>query len=206
MKYNHHPRKTSLTLEKVNTITFEKTKQIYQERFANAGDFTFIFTGDIDLEKLKPLVETYIASLPTTGVKQEYKDNHVRYAKGKIIRHIEKELTTDKASISMLYTAPFMADEMLEIVQKEIDDLVKNGPSSSELENAQRYFNKLYKTNISTNSYWQETLSDYYRYGIDNFTNYENTMNGLTPSDIRKFAKTVFGQKNKMEFVLLPKK
>jgi len=31
-------------------------------------------------------------------------------------------------------------------------------------------------------------------------------MNGLTPSDIRKFAKTVFGQKNKMEFVLLPKK
>lgn len=49
-------------------------------------------------------------------------------------------------------------------------------------------------------------LSDYYRYGIDNFTNYENTMNGLTPSDIRKFAKTVFGQKNKMEFVLLPKK
>ena len=99
-----------------------------------------------------------------------------------------------------------MADEMLEIVQKEIDDLVKNGPSSSELENAQRYFNKLYKTNISTNSYWQETLSDYYLHGIDNFTNYENKMSNLTPSDSHKFAKTVFGQKNKMEFVLLPKK
>ena len=266
VKYNQHPRKTSMTLEKANTITFEKTKQIYQERFANAGDFTFILTGDIELEKLKPLVETYIASLPTTGIKQEYKDNHVRYAKGKIIRHIEKELTTDKASISVLYTAklpysadnkilsaafryilrdrymksireekggaysvsvnateeavptnqiaievnfdtaPFMADEMLEIVQKEIDDLVKNGPSSSELENAQRYFNKLYKTNISTNSYWQETLSDYYLHGIDNFTNYENKMSNLTPSDSHKFAKTVFGQKNKMEFVLLPKK
>ena len=99
-----------------------------------------------------------------------------------------------------------MADEMLEIVQKEIDDLVKNGPSSSELENAQHYFNKLYKTNISSNAYWQETLSDYYLHGIDNFTNYENKMSNLTPSDIRKFAKTVFGQKNKMEFVLLPKK
>jgi len=74
------------------------------------------------------------------------------------------------------------------------------------LENAQRYFNKLYKTNISTNSYWQETLSDYYLHGIDNFTNYENKMSNLTPSDIHKFAKTVFGQKNKMEFVLLPKK
>ena len=56
VKYNQHPRKTSMTLEKANTITFEKTKQIYQERFANAGDFTFIFTGDIELEKLKPLV------------------------------------------------------------------------------------------------------------------------------------------------------
>ena len=99
-----------------------------------------------------------------------------------------------------------MADEMLEIVQKEVDDIAKNGPSPFELENAQRYFNKLYKTGISSNSYWTETLTDYYQYGIDNFTNYEKMMNALTPSDIRKFAKTVFGQKNKMEFVLLPKK
>ena len=92
------------------------------------------------------------------------------------------------------------------LVQKEVDDIAKNGPSPFELENAQRYFNKLYKTGISSNSYWTETLTDYYQYGIDNFTNYEKMMNALTPSDIRKFAKTVFGQKNKMEFVLLPKK
>ena len=60
-------------------------------------------------------METYIASLPTTGVKQEYNDNHVRYAKGKIIRHIEKELTTDKASISVLYTAklPYSAENKI---------------------------------------------------------------------------------------------
>ena len=266
IKYNNHPRKASMTLEKANTITFEGAKQIYEERFANAGDFTFIFTGNIDLANFKPLVETYLASLPTTGVKQNYKDNQIRYAKGKIIKHIEKDLTTDKASISVLYTAklpysaenkvlsaafryilrdrymksireekggaysvsvnateealptntitievnfdtaPTMADEMLEIVQKEVDDIAKNGPSPFELENAQRYFNKLYKTGISSNSYWTETLTDYYQYGIDNFTNYEKMMNALTPSDIRKFAKTVFGQKNKMEFVLLPKK
>ena len=38
--------------------------KIYEERFANAADFNLLFTGNIDLESMLPLVAQYLGSLP----------------------------------------------------------------------------------------------------------------------------------------------
>ena len=43
-------------------------------RFANASNFIFIFTGDLDLVKLKTLSETYIATLPSTGSRSNWRE------------------------------------------------------------------------------------------------------------------------------------
>lgn len=48
-------------------INGDKALAIFKDRFANAGDFTFLFVGTVDTVALKPLVEKYIASLPNTG-------------------------------------------------------------------------------------------------------------------------------------------
>src|SRR6185437_14619248 len=37
------------------------------------SDFTFVFVGNVDLTTLKPLVEKYLASLPSTGRHETYK-------------------------------------------------------------------------------------------------------------------------------------
>ena len=39
----------------------------YDARFRNAADFTFFFVGAFTVEALAPLVETYLASLPSAG-------------------------------------------------------------------------------------------------------------------------------------------
>lgn len=44
-----------------------KAVEFLKERFANAGDFTFVFVGNIDTVALRPLVERYLASLPATN-------------------------------------------------------------------------------------------------------------------------------------------
>ena len=36
-----------------------------KSRFADASDFTFVFVGSFDVEAMKPLVERYLASLPS---------------------------------------------------------------------------------------------------------------------------------------------
>jgi zinc protease len=39
----------------------------YQQLFANAADFTFFFVGAFKVDELTPLLETYVASLPSKG-------------------------------------------------------------------------------------------------------------------------------------------
>ena len=45
--------------------------EIARERYANAADFSFIFTGKISADTLLPLVEQYIASLPSDKGKEK---------------------------------------------------------------------------------------------------------------------------------------
>lgn len=42
-------------------------------RFSNASNFIFVFVGDLDLAKLKALGDSYIATLPSTGVRSNWK-------------------------------------------------------------------------------------------------------------------------------------
>lgn len=45
----------------------EETLRIVHSMLGDASDFTFIFTGNIDVDVLRPLVEQYIATLPAGG-------------------------------------------------------------------------------------------------------------------------------------------
>ena len=60
------------TPEKYDAQDYELAYNKYQERFANAGDFTFYFVGNIDEEKVKEYASTYIASLPSSEETEEF--------------------------------------------------------------------------------------------------------------------------------------
>lgn len=61
------PRARPLTPATFAEIDGDKAFAFFKDRFANAGDFTFLFVGNVDTVALKPMVEKYIASLPNTG-------------------------------------------------------------------------------------------------------------------------------------------
>lgn len=87
---NYHKRGLPLNLEGLKEINYEKAFEFYKERFANAGDFTFIFTGSLKLETIKPMIEKYIGGLPSTSKKENFKDAGMRYPKGVIIKEVKK--------------------------------------------------------------------------------------------------------------------
>ncbi len=66
--YPNNKELLSLTEEEYRKINYERAMQMYRERFANANGFKFVFVGNIDEAKLRPLVERYLASLPATKV------------------------------------------------------------------------------------------------------------------------------------------
>jgi zinc protease len=43
---------------------------VFRDRFGNAGDFTFIVVGAATAQQVKPLVERYLATLPSTGKRE----------------------------------------------------------------------------------------------------------------------------------------
>ncbi|MDX2191806.1 MAG: insulinase family protein [Gemmatimonadales bacterium] len=61
------PRFRPLTLERLAELDFGRAVAIYRDRFADAGDFTFLFVGAVAPDTLRPLVERWLGSLPATG-------------------------------------------------------------------------------------------------------------------------------------------
>ena len=53
------------TLATLEAANYPKMLGMIKEILGNAADYTFIFTGNVDVEMLKPLLEQYIATLPT---------------------------------------------------------------------------------------------------------------------------------------------
>jgi zinc protease len=76
--------------EYFDSINLTRLMQIYEERFGNAYGMHFTFVGSFKEGDLKPLIEKYIASLPSSPKKFTYVDNKVRPENGKIDFTINK--------------------------------------------------------------------------------------------------------------------
>jgi len=73
-----HPRRRPETLEMLEAADAEKSLAFYRERFADAGDFTFVLVGAVDPDATRPLVERYLGALPSTGREETWRDIGVR--------------------------------------------------------------------------------------------------------------------------------
>jgi zinc protease len=82
LSWQNHRRRQPTTPEALGKIEIDKALAIYKNRFADASDFTFVFVGNVELERLKPLVETYLGSLPSSRRKETFRDVRAFWTKG----------------------------------------------------------------------------------------------------------------------------
>ena len=89
--YQPHPRSRKASLALADSVDYTRTLTLFQERFANAADFTFIFVGKMDIDSLRPLLCEYIASLPGNPKEREQADlsalPHLR--RGQHVCHVQ---------------------------------------------------------------------------------------------------------------------
>jgi len=84
--YQHHPRRAPAEPADVAKVDADAALAFYKDRFGDATDFTFVIVGAVEPAKLRPLVETYLASLPAHGRKEQQKDVGVRKLGGVVKR------------------------------------------------------------------------------------------------------------------------
>lgn len=101
-----HPRRRPWTVELLGEMDLERSYDIYRDRFKDAGDFTFFFAGNFELTEIRPLIETYLGSLPSTGRKEDWRDVGVRPPKGVIEKTVRKGLEP-KSRVRIVFTGPF---------------------------------------------------------------------------------------------------
>ncbi len=104
--YQNHFRRTPNKPEDIDKVNIDRAVEIYKERFADFSDFTFVFVGSFEIEKIKPLLEKYIGGLPSTKRQETFKDLGITKVKGKVEKNVYKGLE-DKARVSLQFNGDF---------------------------------------------------------------------------------------------------
>ena len=107
MASNHSDRTPIVNLQLMEKVSLDKALEIYKERFANPGDFTFIFVGNIDPTdaKVQELICQWLGGLKTKKTREEVIDHHVRVTPGMQKNYFTRKMETTTASNRIQYTS-----------------------------------------------------------------------------------------------------
>jgi zinc protease len=86
----HHPRALPLTPDRLAELDLDASIAFYRDRFADVGDFTFVFVGSFDVDSLRPLVQRYLGALPAAGRIETWRDEGVEPPKGVVRRTVAR--------------------------------------------------------------------------------------------------------------------
>ena len=103
--YNNHYRQQITSAAQIEALNIATLQSVHSQLYGYADDFRFVIVGNVDLETLKPLVEKYIGSLPTSK-KVEYVvvDDGVRTAEGEVTNDFRTPMQQPKVSVRLTYT------------------------------------------------------------------------------------------------------
>ena len=97
----HNPRFKSIEASELKNVSYDRVLQIAKERTANAAAYTFTIIGNYDEATIRPLIEQYIASLPSKKKVEKAKKVDTDF-KGKVLNHFKHKAETPKA-IAVMY-------------------------------------------------------------------------------------------------------
>lgn len=102
----HNPRARPLTVYSYERANLRASLEFFHQRFADAGSFTFVFVGNIDTVRFRPLIERWIGSLPATHRPESWRDVGIDYPRGVIKREVRKG-SDPKSTTRIAFTGPF---------------------------------------------------------------------------------------------------
>jgi len=86
----HHPRALPLTPDRLARLDLDSSLAFYRDRFADLGDFTFVFVGSFDVDSIRPLVQRYLGGLPVTGRTETWRDEGIEPPSGVVRRTVRR--------------------------------------------------------------------------------------------------------------------
>jgi len=110
-----HFRSKPMDLSSLDDIDFKEIVDVYRDRFKDPSDFSYVFTGNFNIDEITPLLELYLGSLETIGIEEEAKDLKINLPEGVVEEDIAKGIE-DKSQVEIIYNGNFIGDESDEFV------------------------------------------------------------------------------------------
>ena len=123
--YKGNPMYRNLRPEDVDQLDGERVLQLYRQRVANAGDFTFSLVGAFTVDEVRPLIRKYLASLPDNGYRETYGTGYKpEMATGEVDNFFEVPMRNPKTSIyvTIMGDKPYSYDDefMMDLVGESV--------------------------------------------------------------------------------------
>ena len=98
--YQGNPMYRNIKPEEVDLLDGERVLELYRQRVANAGDYTFSIVGAFNVDEVRPLIRKYLASLPDNGVRETYGSGYrPEMAIGEVDNFFEVPMRNPKSSV-----------------------------------------------------------------------------------------------------------
>ena len=262
--YGNNPRRQATSVAQIEALNIPALQNVHAKLFSFAEDFRFIIAGNVDLNTLKPLVEKYIGSLPTSkDVEYTVVDDGVRYA-GNITNEFRTKMEQPKVSVRLIYTGAMednaknrlivdllsraldsrymvsireekggtygvsvqggieeypvenyffgivfdtneqLADELIEICDKEIRKIAEEGPLADDVAKAKEFLQKNYSNVLENNGGWMSAITRWYEEGYNYKEEYLGILESVTLDDVKALAAKMLEDGNRTLVVMRP--
>lgn len=118
-------RMESMNKEQLKRVNYNRIMHIYKELFANAANFKLILTGNIDINKLRPLLCQYIATLPSNNTKETIGTYEPKLVDGKKTYIFHKKQTTPTAITTIVIKGKMEYNNRNELLMDAIGQLLR---------------------------------------------------------------------------------
>lgn len=122
--YCGNPMYRTIPPEQIDLLDGERVLQLYRQRVANAGDYTFSIVGAFSVDEIRPLIKRYLASLPDNGKRENYGGYHPTMATGMVDNFFQVPMRSPKSSIyvSIMGEKPYSFDDdfMIDLVGESV--------------------------------------------------------------------------------------
>ncbi len=193
---NHNIRKMTITPELLNAASLDKAFDFYKDRFADASGFTFTFVGNFTVDLIRPYLEAYLGSLPSTNRKETFKDLKINPPAGQLTKTVYKGIG-DKAAVDLVYSGNFeyneannvQMDALEAILQIKLDQRLREKEGQTYSPGARASYKKLPSGKYTFTIYFECAPANVDKLIAATAEEINNIKtNGATQTDIDKFA------------------
>lgn len=263
--YGNHARRQITSAAQIEALNIPTLQAIHSKLYGYADDFRFVIVGNVDLDTLKPLVEKYLGSLPTSK-KVEYAvvDDGVRFVDGNVVNDFRTAMQQPKVSVRLVYSGDMednaknrmivellsraldsrymisireekggtygvsvqggiekypteeymmaivfdtneqLADELIEICDKEIKKIAEEGPLAEDVAKSKEFLQKNYNNVLENNGGWMSAITRWYEEGYNYKEEYLGVLENVTLEDVKAFAAKMLEDGNRTLVVMRP--